>query len=137
MVYGTPPAETFMAADAGDLAKHGIFPTYFKEMPFTFNPFNRAGAYNVQDDPGTLTPNPLGTLYYASFNVDATGLAAGYGLHFDLYNTVTKNGGDIDSRLFAPFSHDAECCTKVPEPGTLLLLGSGFLGLGVVGWRKR
>jgi hypothetical protein len=27
--------------------------------------------------------------------------------------------------------------TVIPEPGTILLLGSGFLGLGIVGWLRR
>jgi hypothetical protein len=137
MIYGVPPAETFMALDPGDLAKHGMYPTYFIEIPFAFTAGNTASAYNSQDNPGGPTPDPLGTLYFASFAVDTTNLAAGYGIHFDLYNTITRLGGDVDRRLFAPFSHDAECCTKVPEPGTVLLVGAGLLGLGVVGWRKK
>lgn len=133
MYYGVPPVESNLAFDANDLSKHGIFETYFWESAFTFSALNTALAYNTADDPGG--PTAGSGAYYAAFDVDSTGLAAGYNLHFDLYNTSVKRGTDIDVDDFAPFSHDAECCTqKVPEPGTLLLLGSGVIGWGA--WRR-
>jgi hypothetical protein len=133
MSYGVPPMEANLAFDANDLSKHSIFPTYFREFGFTFSAFNTGLAYNTADDPGGLTTGS--GAYYAAFDVDSTGLAAGYNLHFDLYNTDVRQGTDIDVDDFAPFSHDAECCTqKVPEPGTLLLLGSGVIGWGA--WRR-
>ena len=52
MVYGVPPLEANLAFDANDLSKHGIFPTYFAEFEFTFDPNNTATAYNTQDDAG-------------------------------------------------------------------------------------
>ncbi len=133
MVYGVPPLETNLAFDANDLSKHGIFETYYREFAFTFNSLDTALAYNTADDPGG--PTAGSGAYYAAFDVDSTGLLAGYNLHFDLYNTDVRRGTDIDVDDFAPFSHDAECCTqKVPEPGTLLLLGSGIVGWGA--WRR-
>jgi hypothetical protein len=66
-------------------------------------------------------PDTSGTgSYYMTFNVDATNLTEGYTIHFDLY--------DIDNgRTKAPFSHDAGTGTRVPELGTLVLLGMGML----------
>jgi len=84
-------------------------------------------------------------MYYAKFDVDVSGLVAGYGLHFDLYsekliqkcanNTCTVT--DIDASQFAPFSHDAEgmhMVTTIPEPETYAML---FAGLGLMGFVAR
>lgn len=130
MYYGVPPVEANLAFDANDLSKHDIFPTYFSEFAFTFDSGHTASAYNTADDPGG--PSAGTGAYYAEFDVDSRLLAGGYRLHFDLYNTVVKRGGDIDRADFAPFSHDAECCVQVPEPATGLLLGSGLLAFGLV-----
>ena len=127
MVYGTPPVDTVLNKD--QLAAHGIFDTYYYEHAFNLDNDKRIGVYNVQDDPGDpgqFPPNPDGPLYYQDFYVDASGLASGYFLHFDLY---TKGSPSIDQ--FAPFSHDL---THAPVPGAVLL---GMLGLGVVGLKLR
>ena len=136
MVYGVPPLETIVTLqgwDKGDLPRHGIYETYFAEFEFQFNS-NQISPYNTQDRAisGGLIPTSGNGMYYVTFNVDTANLVAGYEIHFDLYNTKLKSGVDIDVTQFAPFSHDAEG-RKVTEPSTLLLLGSGLLGLGLLG----
>lgn len=140
MDYGVPPIENTAGIqdwDNGDLMKHDVYPTYFYEYSFSFSSLNEITAYNTQDralNGGDidLTINSSGDMYYASFTID-TALVQGYGVHFDLYNTELKTGGDIDVDQFAPFSHDAE---SVPEPGTLGLLSLGLLSCGAF-WKAR
>ena len=147
MTYGVPPIELSGAADfdPGDLAPHEIYPTYFREFAFTFNPLNRAGIYNTATTPGGITANIGGAgLLYAAFTVDRSLLSSPYQLHFDLYNEVIHNrtnrqgvvlSTDIDINKFAPFSHDAGTTTRgVPEPSAALLLGIGLVGFGV--WQR-
>ncbi|MFZ3063826.1 MAG: choice-of-anchor N protein [Nitrospirota bacterium] len=137
MTYGVPPLEAITSLqgwDSGDLAKHGIFPTYFSEFEFQFSSANQIGLYNTQDraiSGGSIPTSGTG-MYYAAFTIDTSLLDPNYVIHFDLYNTKLKKGGDIDVTQFAPFSHDAQS-TAVPEPSTVLLLGSGLVGL----WASR
>jgi hypothetical protein len=155
MVYGIPPLEKNLAPDSGDLAPHDIYETYYEEFSFkflqsgetagtigtgitdnmtgtVFDTFSYtkgiADPYDTQLSPG-LGPQSGSGMYYVAFNIDTSMLNANTAIHFDLYNETLRCGGDIDRRSFAPFSHDAQ---SVPEPASLLLIGSGLLGLALM-----
>jgi len=126
MQYGIPPV---VATIAQDIPSHGIYETYFIEIPFTLTGAKQAGLYDVQTQPGLPDPDSIDQrLYYQEWAVDATGLSDDHFLHFDLYTNSTKKPGSIN---FAPPSHDV---THTPVPGALLL---GMLGMSVAGMKLR
>lgn len=156
MTYGTPPSETIATqlSDPGDVAKHGIFDTFFSEHTFDFVGASQSGIF----DAGTLANAGSGPIagtgmYYRAFTIDVTNLDELAAIHFDLYNIEvcgTTQGqcnivGDADQSQFAPFSHDAQSGAggggggdgeELPEPGSMALIGLGLLGLAAMRRRK-
>ena len=134
MIYGNPPSLAIHNSD--ELASHGIFDTYYAEIAFTFDADSKALAYNAQDNPGSFAADADGSLLYQAFNIDMSGLAENYNVHFDLYNLRVDKKGNVEVDQFAPFSHDAQGGTQVPDAGaSVALLGVALLGLE--GFRRR
>lgn len=137
--YGTPPVES--VSNGGELGPHGIYDTYYYQIAFSFDGLPTIPSYNVQDD----TAGPAGEeLFKQVFQIDASSLAAGYGLHFDLYTYGESNGNRTEVTDFAPFSHDAAYCVdgvcepvEVSEPSTLALFSIGLISLIAVRRRLR
>lgn len=145
MTYGTPPIDAFSSNwDPGDLAPHSLFPTYFKEVEFSFSSSNESAVFDTQLNPSSGPQSGTG-MYYQLFNIDTSNLASGYAIHFDLYNTklCNRNQGqcngatDTDITRFAPFSHDAQSAMSIPEPETYAMLLAGLGLMGFVARRRR
>lgn len=141
LTWGTPPTSV---ADnvSGNLASHGIYPTYYLELQFSFANAGTVSAYNVQTD-----ARASGVLRFVDFQVDVSGLRSAYNLHFDLYNERFRNGdylGGVDR--FAPFSHDAASgsggyepplTVRVPDTASVAGLAFGGIALLLVASRRR
>jgi hypothetical protein len=119
---GTAP----ITGDGSALPSHGIFGAGTDWDTYLLGDFSLQdspiGDYTTGACPGAGCTWPaLGQINV--YDVAVTGYSA---VHFDAFDHVIS--GSKTKYVFAPFSHDAET-TSVPEPNTLLLLGSGFLGL--------
>lgn len=112
--FGTPP---YTDPDNA-LPPHDVYETNYAEFLIgnSSGPFET--VYDMQ--PGE-TGSAVGRIY--KYQVDVTGYDW---VHFDAY-AYNETG----RRKFAPFSHDAETGTTIPEPATMVLMGLGLAGAGL------
>lgn len=136
MAHGTPPN------DDAELQSHGIFDTYYYEVGFDWDSANEITSYNSQDraiNGGALSLSSGTGTYYIPFVIDVSGIPIAadtvkqISLHFDLYTSDWNGDGKLEYK--APFSHDAQA-SPVPEPATMLLFGTGLIGLAGLGRKK-
>ena len=116
-VYGTPTL-----GDGTSLPSHGTYDTDFFE--YSVGDFDTSETvYDMPYYPNGEKPGEVKrySVQYSNFDW----------ISIDSYNHVVVGQRQVRHK-FAPFSHDSGA-TPIPEPGTLLLLGSGLAGLAGYG----
>ena len=111
--------------DGAQIPPHGVFPTDFYE--YFIGNFG-TGEIVQNYIPDERDDEALGEIKI--FDISVSGYSwvdIGAYDHVILSNTNAKY-------VFTPYSHDG--ASTIPEPATMLLLGSGLIGLGWFGRRK-
>jgi len=119
--YGTP-----VMGDGDTLPPHGVFPTsYYEYLIGDFGTGETVQNYIPGDEWGDLAEGET-----KKFHISADGYTWVDIVAYDHYIQANHKTHCI----FTPFSHDGG--SGVPEPATMLLVGTGLISLGCVARRK-
>lgn len=118
-IFGTPDL----------LSPHGVYPAYYYEYRLpdllvgtaALPVWDYNAEYNPDDPPADTGDIQNYQIAYSDF----------FWLHMDLTGTAVDGvGNEVSSwTRFAPYSHDADAPPAIPEPATMLLFGTGLIGL--------
>jgi hypothetical protein len=125
-IYFTDEPGTPTMGDGAPLPPHGVFPTsYYEYLIGDFGTGQTVQNYIPGDEWGDEAPGEIKKFYINVHDYTTVDIVA-YD-HVILSNNKAKY-------VFSPFSHDGE--SQIPEPATMLLVGTGLIGLGWTARRK-
>ncbi|MBW1796619.1 MAG: choice-of-anchor N protein [Deltaproteobacteria bacterium] len=132
MDYSVDPYISFCAdgtptmGDGSELPPHGVFPTsYYEYYIGDFGTTQEVQNYIPGDEWGDPADGEI-----KKFDISVDGYMWVDIVAYDHYIQANEKTHCI----FSPFSHDG--ASTIPEPATMLLLGTGLIGLAAFGRKK-